>query len=45
VTSLQARPATASATGAVWVQVDGELLGALPMRFECVPAALSVIVP
>jgi diacylglycerol kinase family enzyme len=45
VTYLQARCASASANSAVWVQVDGELLGALPMRFECVPAALSVVVP
>jgi diacylglycerol kinase family enzyme len=29
----------------VWVQTDGELLGELPITFECVPAALSVIVP
>ncbi len=28
---------------AVWVQVDGELLGQLPMTFECVPA-LSLVV-
>jgi hypothetical protein len=31
--------------GIVWVQTDGELLGELPMTFECVPAALSVVVP
>jgi diacylglycerol kinase family enzyme len=34
-----------SASGTVWVQTDGQLLGELPMTFECVPAALSVIVP
>jgi diacylglycerol kinase family enzyme len=45
VTYLQARRATVSAPGTVWVQTDGELLGELPMTFECVPAALSVIVP
>jgi diacylglycerol kinase (ATP) len=28
-----------------WVQVDGELLGPLPMRFEAVPDALTVLVP
>jgi diacylglycerol kinase (ATP) len=28
-----------------WVQVDGELLGQLPMRFEAIPDALTVIVP
>ena len=27
-----------------WVQVDGELLGTLPMTFESVPASLSIIV-
>jgi diacylglycerol kinase (ATP) len=43
VTYLQARRATASGPG-VWVQTDGELLGELPMSFECVPASLSVIV-
>jgi diacylglycerol kinase (ATP) len=28
-----------------WVEADGELLGPLPMTFEVVPDALSVIVP
>jgi YegS/Rv2252/BmrU family lipid kinase len=28
-----------------WVQVDGELLGPLPVDIECVPAALSLVVP
>jgi YegS/Rv2252/BmrU family lipid kinase len=28
-----------------WVEVDGELIGPLPVRFEVVPDALSVIVP
>jgi diacylglycerol kinase family enzyme len=28
-----------------WVHVDGELLGPLPMSFESVPDALSIIVP
>jgi diacylglycerol kinase (ATP) len=45
VTYLQARRATASGDDDTWVQVDGELLGHLPMTFECVPAALSLIVP
>ena len=44
VTYVQARQATASGAG-VWVQADGELLGELPMSFQCVPAALSVVVP
>jgi YegS/Rv2252/BmrU family lipid kinase len=29
----------------VWVELDGELVGALPMTFEVLPDALSVIVP
>jgi diacylglycerol kinase family enzyme len=29
----------------VWVQLDGEVAGRLPARFEIVPEALSVIVP
>ena len=45
VTCLQVRHATALGNDAVWVQVDGELLGQLPMTFECMPAALSLIVP
>lgn len=44
VAYVQARQATASGAG-VWVEADGELLGELPMSFECVPAALSLIVP
>jgi diacylglycerol kinase (ATP) len=33
------------ATGVAPVQVDGELLGQLPMRFEIAPESLEVIVP
>jgi diacylglycerol kinase family enzyme len=33
------------ATGDAPVQVDGELLGQLPMRFEIAPQSLEVIVP
>jgi diacylglycerol kinase (ATP) len=29
----------------IWVELDGELVGALPMTFEVLPDALSVIVP
>jgi diacylglycerol kinase family enzyme len=29
----------------IWVELDGELAGTLPMTFEAVPDALSVIVP
>jgi len=35
----------AESAGDAWVEVDGEVLGPLPMRFEVVPDALSVIVP
>lgn len=45
VTFLQVQRATALGNNAVWVQVDGELLGQLPTTFECVPGALSLIVP
>jgi diacylglycerol kinase (ATP) len=45
VTSLKTRRATVHGDDETWVQVDGDLLGRLPMSFECVPAALSLIVP
>ena len=45
VTYLHVERATALGSDAVLVQVDGELLGRLPMSFECLPAALSLIVP
>jgi diacylglycerol kinase (ATP) len=45
VTYLEARRATAHGDDETWVQVDGDLLGHLPMTFECVPAALSLVVP
>jgi diacylglycerol kinase (ATP) len=45
VAYLQVRRATALGNDAVSVQVDGELLGQLPMTFACVPAALSLVVP
>ncbi len=32
-------------TNEVWVELDGELAGTLPMTFEVAPDALSVIVP
>lgn len=37
--------ARAHATGAAPVQVDGELIGRLPMTFEIAPHAIEVIVP
>ena len=45
VTCLRARRARAHGAGAPWVQVDGELAGRLPMDFECLPAAVSVLAP
>jgi diacylglycerol kinase (ATP) len=45
VTCLQARRLVAHGTAGQFVQVDGELHGPLPMSFECIPAALSLLVP
>jgi diacylglycerol kinase (ATP) len=47
VTYLKARTLKAFGPGdpQPWVQVDGELLGALPMRFESVPDAVTVMAP
>ncbi len=45
VTSVRARRLTAHGAATVPVHVDGEPAGALPMAFECVPAAVSVVVP
>jgi diacylglycerol kinase (ATP) len=45
VTYLQARRAVVHGDEQTWVQIDGDLFGHLPMTFECVPAALSLIVP
>ncbi|HSB12393.1 MAG TPA: diacylglycerol kinase family protein [Blastocatellia bacterium] len=35
----------ANSTEEPWVEVDGEVIGPLPMSFEVVPDALSVIIP
>lgn len=45
VTYLQAQQAIARGNEQQLVQVDGDLLGPLPMTFACVPAALSLVVP
>ena len=39
------KAASVRAYGDSHVQVDGELIGHLPMRFECVPRALRVVAP
>jgi diacylglycerol kinase (ATP) len=39
------RATRARATGEAAVQVDGELIGSLPMRFEIAPESIEVIVP
>ncbi|MGH7375780.1 MAG: diacylglycerol/lipid kinase family protein, partial [Candidatus Rokuibacteriota bacterium] len=45
VTYLKTRRAVVHGDESRFVQVDGELHGPLPVRFECVPAALSLVVP
>jgi YegS/Rv2252/BmrU family lipid kinase len=40
-----ARATHASATGSVPVQVDGEVIGDLPMRFEIAPHTIQILVP
>lgn len=45
VTYLKARRVTVRGPASRFVQVDGELLGPLPVSFECVPDALSLVVP
>lgn len=45
VTYLKTRRAVARGDGSRFVQVDGELLGPLPVSFDCVPDALSLVVP
>jgi YegS/Rv2252/BmrU family lipid kinase len=45
VTYLRSRQAAVHGGEDQYVQVDGELLGPLPVTFKSVPAALSLIVP
>jgi diacylglycerol kinase family enzyme len=42
---VRAAEARAESSDEVWVQVDGELLGRLPMTFRSIPRAIQVIVP
>jgi len=39
------RPTAGEASGSVYAEADGELLGGLPMRFSTVPDALTLLVP
>jgi diacylglycerol kinase (ATP) len=45
VTYLKTRRVVAHGPSSRFVHVDGELLGPLPVSFESVPAALSLVVP
>jgi diacylglycerol kinase family enzyme len=42
---IKAKHVTANSSREPWVEMDGEIIGPLPMVFEIVPDALSVIVP
>ncbi|HSO74794.1 MAG TPA: diacylglycerol kinase family protein [Blastocatellia bacterium] len=42
---IKARHIRANSSREPWVEADGEIIGPLPMAFEIVPDALSVIVP
>jgi len=42
---VRGRHIKAHSTGQPWVEVDGEVIGPLPMTFDVVPDALSLIVP
>jgi YegS/Rv2252/BmrU family lipid kinase len=44
-TTLKADRVVANSNKASWVEVDGEVIGPLPMTFDVVPDALSLIVP
>lgn len=43
--SVKMEPLAQHRNNPPWVQVDGELLAPLPMRFEIVPDALTILVP
>jgi len=44
-TIIKARKVRANTNNNSWVELDGELIGQLPMTFEVVPNALSLVVP
>ena len=41
----KAKHVTANSSREPWVEADGEIIGPLPMAFDVVPDALSLIVP
>ena len=45
VSLIRGKQIKANSSREPWVEADGELLGPLPMTFEVVPDALSIIVP
>ena len=45
VTYFKTRRAVVHGDASRFVQIDGELLGPLPVSFECVPDALTLVVP
>jgi diacylglycerol kinase family enzyme len=44
-TIISGRHVVANSSEEPWVEVDGEVIGPLPMTFDVVPEALSMIVP
>jgi diacylglycerol kinase family enzyme len=42
---VRGRHIVANSSEEPWVEVDGEVIGPLPMTFDVVPDALSMIVP
>jgi len=45
VRSFTGRVVSAEADSPVFMDVDGEAIGVLPARFECLPGALSLVLP
>lgn len=45
VALIKGKHVVANSAVAPWVEADGEIIGPLPMTFDIVPDALSVIVP
>jgi diacylglycerol kinase (ATP) len=44
-TLVKGKHVVANSAHELWVEADGEVIGALPMTFDVVPDALSIIVP